>query len=379
MRIPERIAFAIRQLEEAGYEAYVVGGAVRDALLGLTPHDYDLSSSAAPEEILSVFSAFHCLTNGMKHGTVSVVLDKEPVEITSFRAEGEYKDHRHPESVRFVRNLKSDLMRRDFTVNALVYHPDKGLIDLVGGRKDLENRILRAIGEAEKRFEEDALRIVRGLRFSSVYGFRIEENTEAAMEEKKELLSFVSRERLTAEFSRLIMGKEAVRILRDHLPVVSYCLDERKLTECPEFSEKMSLEARLAVLLEANGLENAVLRRMKYARNQIRDVRILREVQNMPLNNREDVCFLLMKAGPQLSRQVFLMRGKDTEQLEKIIEMEVWSLSQLDVRGDELEIRDRSRIGEVLERLLILVVKKEIKNEKKVLLWKAKEIVKEYE
>lgn len=205
MRIPRYINKIINRLQSNGYEAYIVGGAVRDYVLGKTPNDYDISTSALPKQIVALFKDYKIVTNGIKHGTVCVICENKFVEITTYRKDENYIDHRHPSSITFVDDLKIDLSRRDFTINALAYNTE--VIDYFDGINDVKNGIIRAVGDANIRFEEDALRILRALRFSSIKGFTIEENTSRAMKEKKDLISFISKERIYNELSKIILGK----------------------------------------------------------------------------------------------------------------------------------------------------------------------------
>ena len=168
--VPDYASLAIRLLENAGYEAYAVGGCVRDSILGIEPNDWDICTSALPSEIADVFSSYKTIGTGIKHGTVTVIVEAMPIEITTFRRDGNYTDNRHPDKVEFVRTLTDDLARRDFTVNAMAYSEKHGLIDPYGGIRDLKNGIIRSVGDPKKRFEEDALRILRAIRFASRYG-----------------------------------------------------------------------------------------------------------------------------------------------------------------------------------------------------------------
>lgn len=213
-------------LESAGFEAYAVGGCVRDSLLGKVPTDYDITSSAEPDEMKAVFKNEHVIETGIKHGTLTVLINKNPIEITTFRVDKEYLDNRHPSKVEFTRSLKEDLSRRDFTVNALAYSEKTGIVDMFGGAFDLEKGIIRCVGEPEKRFDEDALRIMRGLRFASVLGFEIEEKTSAAIKEKRELLKNVSAERLSSELIKLLCGKNAAKIILEYSEVLSVFIPE---------------------------------------------------------------------------------------------------------------------------------------------------------
>ncbi len=224
--LPDNVKRAISLLEGAGFVCYIVGGCVRDALRGISPHDYDLTTSATPDEMLSVFEGLHVIPTGIRHGTLTLMLDGEPLEITTFRTDGEYVDNRHPESVSFSRELSDDLSRRDFTVNAMAYSEREGLVDLFGGRADLESGIIRAVGDPKKRFREDGLRIMRGLRFASVLGFRIEDGTSAAIVRCRELLKNIAVERLWVEFKKLICGVGATEILRDYAEVIGVVIPE---------------------------------------------------------------------------------------------------------------------------------------------------------
>ena len=213
-------------LLQAGYEAWIVGGCVRDALLGLPPKDYDLTTSALPEETQRVFAAYPRIETGLRHGTVTVLLEGEPLEITTYRVDGVYSDARHPDGVTFTRSLRQDAARRDFTINAMAYAPGQGLQDFFGGQADLARGILRAVGAAEKRFREDALRILRALRFASVLDFTLEGETARAARACAPLLAAVSAERVSGELGKLLCGKAAGRVLRDYPDVLGVVLPE---------------------------------------------------------------------------------------------------------------------------------------------------------
>lgn len=226
MDMPKNVDTAINLLQSAGFEAYAVGGCVRDSLLGKTPNDWDITTSAKPEDMKSVFADFHCIDTGIKHGTVTVVIDGEPLEITTFRLDGEYEDNRHPKSVTFTSNLGADLGRRDFTVNAMAYSKMTGTVDLFGGQNDLKNKIIRCVGDPDRRFNEDALRILRALRFASALDFEIEEKTAQSLLKNRALLGNISEERIAKELLKLVCGKGAKRILTDFAPVLFEILPE---------------------------------------------------------------------------------------------------------------------------------------------------------
>ena len=226
MDMPKNVDIAINLLQSAGFEAYAVGGCVRDSLLGKTPNDWDITTSAKPEDMKSVFADFHCIDTGIKHGTVTVVIDGEPLEITTFRLDGEYEDNRHPKSVTFTSDLGADLGRRDFTVNAMAYSKMTGTVDLFGGQNDLKNKIIRCVGDPDRRFNEDALRILRALRFASALDFEIEEKTAQSLLKNCALLGNISEERIAKELLKLVCGKGAKRILTDFAPVLFEILPE---------------------------------------------------------------------------------------------------------------------------------------------------------
>jgi len=204
MKLPEYALHCIELLEQAGFPTYAVGGCVRDAVLGLQPHDFDLCTAATPEEMQQVFATYRLVLAGLKHGTVGVITEGQVVEITTFRTEGDYTDSRHPGWVRFVRNIEDDLARRDFTVNAMAYSPTRGYADPFGGQKDLAAGVLRAVGEPVNRFTEDALRILRGVRFSVKYGLTPEKATLQAMFSLASTMEHLAKERIFEELCKLL-------------------------------------------------------------------------------------------------------------------------------------------------------------------------------
>ena len=225
MFLPDYVRACIDTLEAAGFAAYAVGGCVRDACLGLTPHDYDLCTSATPEQMKQVFSGFQLVLAGEKHGTVSIVTEGGLVEITTFRTEGEYLDNRHPQWVEFVEDVSGDLARRDFTVNAMAYSPLRGFADPFGGREDLKNKVLRAVGDPFCRFREDSLRILRGVRFSVRYSLDVEEETMKAMTALTSLMDNLARERVFDELCKLLPLVSA-EDLRRFAPVFAAVIPE---------------------------------------------------------------------------------------------------------------------------------------------------------
>ena len=225
MFLPDYIIYCIDALENAGFQAWAVGGCVRDSLLGLTPNDYDLCTDALPEQTEAVFAAHNLILTGKKHGTVGVILDGNVVEITTFRTEGDYRDNRHPEWVEFVPEIEKDLARRDFTVNAMAWSPGRGFADPFGGREDLQNRILRAVGDPCVRFTEDALRVLRGVRFAVRYDLIPDPETERAMAELSPRVQTLAQERVYSELCKLLPLVTAADLIR-FAPVLTQVIPE---------------------------------------------------------------------------------------------------------------------------------------------------------
>ena len=224
--IPSHAQTVLTVLEQNGYEAYLVGGCVRDSLLGDTPSDYDITTNATPQQVLAAFSAYHTVETGLQHGTVTVVIDSVPMEVTTFRIDGDYHDNRRPDCVTFTGNLRDDLARRDFTVNAMAYRPSTGLVDCFGGQQDLRARLIRCVGVPDIRFGEDALRILRALRFAAVLGFTIEPETAKSIHKNKLLLKHIAAERIQTEFFKLLCGINPAPLLDEYRDVLAVFLPE---------------------------------------------------------------------------------------------------------------------------------------------------------
>ena len=231
--LPPQVRTAIDRLESCGFEAYAVGGCVRDTLLGRTPNDWDVTTSARPEETAACFRGFRTIETGIQHGTLTVIVDGIPLEITTYRNDGEYLDNRHPKQVTFSTRIEDDLCRRDFTVNAMAYHEERGLVDLFGGQEDLAKRRIACVGDATTRFHEDGLRILRAIRFAAVLDFSIADETAVAIHTCRHLLSNIAAERIREEFCKLLCGVGAVRILREYADVIGVFLPE--LASCVSF------------------------------------------------------------------------------------------------------------------------------------------------
>lgn len=224
--LPKNIDGALAALEDAGFEAYIVGGSVRDRAIGREVSDYDVTTSALPEEVEKVFSKYKVVETGIAHGTVTVIIDGVPVEITTFRSDGEYLDSRHPESVTFTRNIEDDLARRDFTMNSIAVDRRGKTVDPYGGMEDISRGVVRCTGDPDRRFGEDALRIIRALRFSSTLGFEIEAATAESIHRNREKLLNISVERVFSELKKLLCGRDVYRILTDYSDVICTLIPE---------------------------------------------------------------------------------------------------------------------------------------------------------
>ena len=380
----------MKLLEESGFESYAVGGCVRDSLLGRKPYDWDVCTSALPEETLEVFKNFRTVPTGIKHGTITVLADS-PVEITTFRIDGEYLDNRRPSEVSFTRTLADDLCRRDFTVNAMAADKNGSVTDLYGGKEDLQKKIIRCVGCAQKRFDEDALRIMRALRFAATLGFELEESTAKAVLGQKDLLKNIAVERIRVETDKLLLGKCA-DILYNYREVFSVYIPEILITR--ETAERISLadpelEIRLALLFANLTSETvkAVLQRLRYSNSVTNAVVGLVENKDKAIeNNSPAVKRLLHASGEENAKRLVRFRranGSITPETEKelldiidniIINNECYSLSTLAVNGSDLSaigIKGK-RTGETLNVLLEEVIDGKVKNVKQDLIDRVK-------
>lgn len=239
INVPSQVNTAIEILCGKGHSAYVVGGAVRNLMMDIPVNDWDITTSALPEETLELFRDFRTIETGIKHGTVTVIIDGMPLEITTYRIEKGYSDNRHPDKVEFTDRVEDDLSRRDFTVNAMAYSPGIGLIDPFGGCEDINKKLIRCVGNPDKRFGEDALRILRALRFSSVLGFDIDSETSESVHRSKHLLKNISVERIFVELSKLLCGKNAGIILQEYKDVIFFVLPELEpMNNCTQNHER---------------------------------------------------------------------------------------------------------------------------------------------
>ena len=263
IKIPNDIKTVMDILTAAGHKAYVVGGCVRDSIMGREPNDWDVTTDADPEQIQELFASFRTVDTGIKHGTILIISGKTPVETTTFRIDGEYSDNRHPDKVTFTKNIIDDLARRDFTINAMAYNETDGLIDPFDGQNDIRNKIIRCVGDADTRFNEDALRIMRAIRFSSVLDFSIEEKTAEAIIRNENLLSGIACERITTELLKLLCGDNVFNVLSEFRSVIGIFIPELKLEfDFKQYGKKHGYDVWMHTVHTVNNIENDPILRL---------------------------------------------------------------------------------------------------------------------
>ncbi len=361
----------ISRLEASGFSAYAVGGCVRDSLLGREVSDTDIATSATPAEMKQALSGVKLIETGIKHGTVTALLGKKTYEITSYRVESGYSDSRHPDHVAFVRDIIPDLARRDFTVNAMAYSPSRGFCDPFGGREDLKARVIRAVGDPRARFTEDALRILRALRFASVLGFEIEKNTSDALSELAPNLKNVSAERILAETEKLVCGNAAETVVNAYKDVVCTVVPLRGDTHA--FAQLPPLpEYRLACLLGAGAGD--ALRALRSSAKLARAAEMLAGSVPLPRDTVGKKRFIAKEGREDAARIALYRRTLYGEDAERGIEGLIaaggcFSLAELDIGGDDLARLGYTgaEVGRVLRELLDSVLRGETENEKSAL------------
>ncbi len=437
-KLPEEVNSVLRKLTENGFHPYLVGGCVRDLLLGKEPSDYDMTSDATPEEVMTLFKE-KAHPTGLQHGTVSVCCEKRTFEITTMRCDGAYHDLRHPDAVTFTDRIELDLARRDFTVNAMALSPCGELVDLFGGQKDLKNEVLRTVGAAQARFSEDALRILRLLRFASVLGFRVEEETAKAAYDLRDLLKSVARERIYAEMDKLLCGKAVGEVLLTYPDVIGTVIPELLpsvgfdqqnphhfydvWTHTAKTVEAISPERILrwtmlfhdlgkpqAFTVDENGVGHAfghteisrqmaanIMKRLHFDRATMREVDLLlRFFDDLFLPTREEVYRETVRCGKERMRLLLLTKLADSaakspdtakeaqrrwiaaqREYEKLLaENACCSVSELEISGYDLQKIGfcGKSIGAVLDKLLQEVVKGKTENEKEALCRRAERL-----
>lgn len=432
IQLPERVSRIIQTLEAAGYEAYAVGGCVRDSVLGREPADWDITTSALPYQVKELF--YRTIDTGIEHGTVTVMMDREGFEVTTYRIDGEYCDHRHPKQVNFTGELREDLRRRDFTINAMAYNDRCGMVDLFGGTEDLKDGVIRCVGVAAERFEEDALRMLRAVRFAAQLGFTIEEKTAQAAKKLAENLKDISAERIRTELMKMLISPhpemlrtayelglthivlpefDACMETPQHHPHHMYNVGEHTL-KALEFTDPDKV-LRLAVLLhdfgkpQARTTENGVdhfygharisaemtvriLRRLKFDNATVDQVkRMVLYHDARPQPDERQIRRLIHRAGEDIFPGLFQVMGvdilaqSDYQRLEKLLNLEqvqqiyekimerrdCISLKQLAVTGKDLihaGMKPGKGIGDLLKKMLEDVLEEPSHNEKAYLM-----------
>ncbi len=424
LNIPSPVQTALDMLNNHGYEAYIVGGCVRDFILGNTPNDYDITTNAVPSQTEEVFKNFRIIETGIKHGTVTVLIENMALEITTFRIDGEYADNRHPLSVSYTSRLSDDLARRDFTMNAIAYNHIDGFKDYFNGQKDISEKNIVCVGNAKERFNEDALRIMRGIRFSSQLGFEIEKNTSDCIFKQKNLLKNISAERIRVELDKLVTGKNVYNVLMKYSSVLEVFITE--IHNCIGFEQKNKYHlytvwehtavavanscndriVRLALLFhdigkpfsyqEDNGclhfkghatvsaeMTEKILKRLKYDNATIKSVVTLIQHHSDALDTKRAVKRELARIGDELFFQLIEVKkgddmGKRTfcqkriatldkikEDAYKIIETRpCLSLNELQINGNDMKNLgyNGKEIGDILNLILNKVIDEELEN-----------------
>jgi len=435
--IPKDVKFIINTLINNGYEAYIVGGCVRDSILQKHPKDWDITTKANPEEVIKLFDKV--VLTGLKHGTVTVMLNKEAYEVTTYRTDGEYEDNRHPKEVRFVSSLKEDLARRDFTINAMAYNEKDGLVDYFGGIQDLNNEIIKTVGEPKKRFNEDALRMLRAIRFSAQLDFKIDENVLVTIKILKDNIKNISKERIREEFNKtLLSNPRKIEILKEcemleyimpginklynfeqnnsyhvydlynhtllaaqaiepilHLRLTMMLHDFGKVKT--KTTDESGVSHYYAHAIESVEIAQSILRWLKYDSDTINKVLILIKYHDSTLKSKLSVKRMLNKIGEDLLKDLIKVKRADIlaqnpiyakERLLNLISVEskldliitqneCFNLKDLSINGGDLinlGFNKGKEIGETLNYLLELVIQKPKLNEKEELINIAKKM-----
>ncbi|MDF2505875.1 CCA tRNA nucleotidyltransferase [Clostridium sp.] len=401
IELPQDVKLIINILENNNFSAYAVGGCIRDSLLGRKPKDYDITTNALPIDVIKIFKELGCqvIPTGLKHGTITILINKTPYEITTFRIDGEYSDNRHPDNVQFTTLLKDDLSRRDFTINSMAYNDTEGLIDYFGGINDLNNKIIRCVGDSNDRFNEDALRMLRACRFSAQLGFEIEEKTFLAIICNDELIKNVSKERVQSELNKILLSDHPdyisqlyiYEILDDILPEYADCFECTQINpyhvynvgthikeSIKQIETKLSL--RLAMLFhdiakpqckitdeqgidhfyghaeESSKIAEIILRRLKYDNTTIDKVTTLIKYHDIEITSNKQIRKLLNKIGEENLRDLLKVKEADIKaqnpdfyedrhnhllevenKINEIVEQQqCFSLKDLDINGHDL-------------------------------------------
>lgn len=379
-KIPQNIQKIITVLESNGFEAYIVGGAVRDLLLKKSPSDYDIATSCPAKEILNLFD--NCIPTGIKHGTVTVIMDNVPAEVTTFRIDGKYNNNRSPESVEFTKNINEDLSRRDFTINAFAYSTNGSLIDLFDGKQDLNNRIIKTVGNPDERFKEDALRILRAIRFSCELGFSIEENTYNAALKHSYRLSDISGERILAELTKTLLSENLDTLesfIKDGGLNSIQINSNNNLSKISNLPYDFPLRL-FALLIDTKANLKYLKERLKLSNDLYKQIFDLCFINDNFFDLTKEKIKLILQHTDILSFKKYITYKSITPSLsikqiedwldEIIVNNEPYTVKMLNITGNEIEALGfkGEKIGDILNRLLRVCQKEPDKNNKKTLI-----------
>ena len=398
-------------LEKNNFEAYVVGGCVRDCLLGIKPKDWDICTNAIPTQIKKIFSNFKIIDTGIKFGTVSIIIDKKPFEITTYRKDLEYAHHRKPQKTLFINNLKEDLKRRDFTINAMAYNHKFGIVDYFNGISHIKSKTICCVGNPSEKFQEDALRIMRGIRFCSIYGFNIDKKTRNAMFKNSHLLNFLSSERISSEVLKTLQGKYLSNVFKyfknilfiimpklKSLTNTQWKLTEKYISRCENL-----LELRLALLFKFiysnNFQKNNHYDSFKPIDNLIIPKKYIAQVEQIIKNqntsipsNIKETCHILLKIDPNIYSLILKFKKacaiNSKKYIKKILKAQTlldiivknnicYSKKQMKINGKDLikiGYKQGPAIGQALNKILHEIIEKNLKNDKKTLIEFAEKI-----
>ena len=409
--LPKYVKFIIDKIDEYGYEAFIVGGCVRDYILGIEPNDYDITTNANPNTIIDIFKDFKIIKTGIKHGTIGILIDKNIYEITTYRIESEYECNRRPKSVEFTSNIVDDLKRRDFTINAMAYNDKKGLIDKFGGALDLKNKVIKTVGNPDKRFNEDGLRIIRAIRFSAKLGFNIEEKTLNSIYKNYHIVKNISVERITEEVNKIIISENPQNIILLYKVRIfkalgiSYNFDNNEYLDLEKQLKIIrlidELDYKLLMLQYIINLkikdykqDDYIVNILKYSNKTKSSINSLMEYMFINENNlnRVDIKYILNKIGHSTFKRILNLKSiyyskvlnetdKNIEEYIKIIDdiinnKECYTIKDLKLDGNDLkEIGYKGyEIGQSLNYLLEEVIKNPKINSKNILIKKLKDI-----
>lgn len=386
IKLPKSVELILSKLNNCGYEAYVVGGCVRDSIIGITPHDWDICTSALPEQVMEIFEGYKIIPTGLKHGTVTIIIDDVQYEVTTYRIDGKYEDNRHPKEVSFTSDLKEDLSRRDFTINAMAYNPSIGLVDYFGGKKDIRKKLIKCVGNPDERFNEDALRIMRAVRFASILNYHIEDNTLESIKKNKMLLKNVSMERINSEFIKTIevsYKREMAELIQVVVPELTEKMIYDSLVMVGTFCSSVYTRLALIFNFDKDKLKE-ILQRLKFDNKTIKNVvdtheLIYRFRDKNSISSPKYCIKIILNQNADIVRSViegirctsYLDSDTDYYFLANIMSKHLkeceegcYKISQLAVNGNDMKSigLEGKAIGEMLESLLLAVFAEEVSN-----------------